>query len=788
MVRKQANGLGLFGRYLSVALATTMVPGLAACTTATAEGATGAAGQRSGVPVAAKQAPTETPPAGEQGVPQAPAISASPASRVASPNERVIYDLAAHRADAEVFQGRSLVVDFGAPGDAKYTLGGWGTRARGSTVVDGVTATLIQGSHGDVILPVHFEGPASVLVNLRAPRDGEVTAYLGDTVIARVKTDRSRFNTVRIDLPAASVTRGEQLLRFRASGMASLGKESAALALDWLSVGPSAEEPATPLAAASAVSDQLQIPAGQRFGFAFSVPATAKLLAELAGAGPSRLRLSATLDDLSEVELGAFGPGKVEVDLLKLQGRVARINLMAEGGDLALVRPRVVVTEEEAPRRLEKPVRNVLVYLIDTLRADHLKPFNATTRVRTPGLDQLVALGSGVFTSAHTQENWTKPSVATLLSSLLPWEHHAVTTEAVVPSEVRLLPELLQEKGFHTGAFIANGYVSDKFGFKQGFHSFRNYIREGRYSRAEFLAADVIEWLDKRPEKPPFFLYVHAIDPHVPYKPTREFLSLYDPLPYDGVVDFSNDTALLEKIKIGSVKLKDRDKVHLEALYDSEISYHDVHFRAILTALEKRQLAEDTMIVVVADHGEEFWDHGSVGHGHSVYEELLRIPMVIRVPGLTNTAATIKTSAGLVDVMPTVLEAIGQPILPELSGRSLMQELSGAGADAPVVTVSGFMDGWRTAVVDGLKLIQRTERRVMVHDLTSDPHEQTDVSAQRPITTRYLRGQLGLALAKSQPGAGSASGKKVHREQKTQIDAETEAQLRALGYVGSSRR
>ncbi|MFT3927571.1 MAG: sulfatase-like hydrolase/transferase [Myxococcales bacterium] len=240
--------------------------------------------------------------------------------------------------------------------------------------------------------------------------------------------------------------------------------------------------------------------------------------------------------------------------------------------------------------------------------------------------------------------------------------------------------------------------------------------------------------------------------------------------------------------RIGQVKLKDRDKVHLEALYDSEISYHDVHFRAILTALEKRKLADDTMVVVVADHGEEFWDHGSVGHGHSVYEELLRIPMVMRVPGLTTRAETIKTSAGLVDVMPTVLDALGEPIPSELSGHSLLKELSGSGSDAPQVTVSGFMDGWRTVVIDGMKLIQRTERRLMLHDLAIDPHEQTDVASQRPLTTRYLRGQLGLALAKSEPGQGAASGKKAHREQKTDIDAETEAQLRALGYVGSSRR
>jgi arylsulfatase A-like enzyme len=433
-------------------------------------------------------------------------------------------------------------------------------------------------------------------------------------------------------------------------------------------------------------------------------------------------------------------------------------------------------------------VRNVLVYLIDTLRADHLKPFNQSTRVRTPGLDQLVEHGAAVFTSAHTQENWTKPSVATLLTSLMPWEHHAVTTEAVVPAGIRFLPELLQERGFQTGAFIANGYVSDKFGFKQGFGSFRNYIREGRYSRAEFLAADVMEWLDKREAERPFFLYVHAIDPHVPYKPTAEFLSVYDPLPYDGVVNFNGDTTLLEKIKIGSIKLNARDKVHLEALYDSEISYHDVHFRSILTALEKRGLSEDTMVVVVADHGEEFWDHGSVGHGHSVYEELLHIPMVIRVPGVTQGPSRVTSSAGLVDVMPTVLEALGQSIPEELSGRSLLPEVTGQGADAPPVAISGFMDGWRTLVVSNLKLIQRTEKRFMLHDLNTDPHEQAELSAQRPISTRYLRGQLGLALAASEPGEQPAPGKKQHREEKTQIDAETEAQLRALGYVGSSRR
>jgi len=195
------------------------------------------------------------------------------------------------------------------------------------------------------------------------------------------------------------------------------------------------------------------------------------------------------------------------------------------------------------------------------------------------------------------------------------------------------------------------------------------------------------------------------------------------------------------------------------------------------------------MIVVVADHGEEFWDHGSVGHGHSVYEELLRIPMVIRVPGLRDEPVRIASTSGLVDVLPTVLEALGKPVPLGLSGRSLMPELRGEPLLAPRVTVSGFMDGWRTAVIDQLKLIQRTEKRVMLHDLERDPHEQTDVAASRPITLRYLRGQLGLALAESeQASAGKSAAKRAHKGENTTIDAATEAQLRALGYVGTSRR
>jgi arylsulfatase A-like enzyme len=183
-----------------------------------------------------------------------------------------------------------------------------------------------------------------------------------------------------------------------------------------------------------------------------------------------------------------------------------------------------------------------------------------------------------------------------------------------------------------------------------------------------------LEWLDSRPQDKPFFLYVHTIDPHVPYKPPEHFLNMYDSAPYSGVVDFKRDGTLLENIKIGRTKLNARDKEHLVALYDAEISYHDAHFASMIEGLERRGLSDNTMIVITADHGEEFWDHGSVGHGHSVYDELLHVPLVVKVPGITQQTTAVTDAVGLVDVLPTVLDVLGQPVPDHLAGHSFLPQ------------------------------------------------------------------------------------------------------------------
>ena len=736
------------------------------------------------------------------------AVGAAAAARVPG---RAFFDLAAHPERAELREGSVVVLDFGELAGAKYTWGGWLSGVSRDVKLGDTRAALVGDKIVKLELPVEQASAATLVLRARSFAATPLIVHLNDQQLGELALSGRDFELVRIAVPEGLLHVGENTLQLRVmrTGSAS-GVPSGGLALDWLRVAPAgataAETPPPSLATLTAIDQTgaahgLSLPEGVALGYAFEVPAAAELVGLLepsptavaAGANAgNKLLVTALRDGAPPLVLGELAVGKQPTPFVlplgQLAGQLARLELRGSGGVIALRTLRVETARDAAATgELPKaaPVKNAIIVLVDTLRADKLEPYRPATRVQTPGLRTFVK-GAAVMQNARSQENWTKPSVATLLSSLLPWQHGAVTGDARVPASVELLPELLKARGFYTGGFIANGYVSDKFGFKQGFDTYRNYIREGRRSTAQYVAADVLEWLDQRPKDKPFFLYVHTIDPHVPYKPPQSFLSMYDADAYAGPVDFRATNELLEKIKLGSLHINERDKTHLRALYDAEITYHDVHFAALMQGLEQRGLVQDTAVVITADHGEEFWDHGSVGHGHSVYDELLHVPLIMRIPGLTQHKQQVPDAVGLVDVMPTVLDALGQEIPPYLVGHSFMPELRGQGQSAPRAAVSGFMRGWRTAAVGNLKLVHRTLDHVWLYDIAADPGETRDLAAERPLALRYLRGMLGLTLAELDDDTGPLHAGRRHTAETTAIDPQTEAQLRALGYVGTS--
>lgn len=737
-----------------------------------------------------------------------PPVQVAAAPAVPDPSQpapgRLHFDLAAHPERAELRRGDTLLVDFGTRGGAKYDFGGWLSGAGDDHRFGETDAVVVRGKHVELSLPAEGPGPAVLSLRMRGFRPGPMTVYVGGETIGHLKLSGRDFELHRIELPRGTLAAGDNRLELRVGNRGAVrGLGSVGMAIDWLALTPAGEAlpevaPPAPAQWSTLGPDgaRLRVPSDHTLGYALQVPKGARLRGELSAPAGGKLRVVAFTDGAAPALLAeltaADAPEPLDVDLGSLQGKVARIDLRAEGGAVQLGRARVE-TPLHAGERVggavnQRPkIDNVVVVLVDTLRADKLDAYNADSRVKTPGL-QTFLRHSAVMLNARSQENWTKPSVATLLSSLLPWQHNATKDEAIVPRSVTLMPELLKERGFYTGAFIANGYVSDKFGFKQGWDTYRNYIREGRRSKAQYVRADVLQWLDERPQDEPFFLYMHTIDPHVPYKPPMSFVSAYDADDYTGPVDFRATGDLLEKVKIGRLKLRDRDKRHLEALYDAEISYHDVHFAAVMEGLQQRGLADNTIVIVTADHGEEFWDHGSVGHGHSVYDELLHVPLMVRIPGVTHGAMALDDAVGLVDVMPTILDALGQSVPEHLVGKSFLPQLLGQPPSAPRTAVSGFMRAWRTLAVGDYKLVHRTLRHAQLYHLGRDPGEHHDLAAERPLTVRYTRGLLGLALADASSPTAPGSGPRHHRQEKVHIDSQTAAQLRALGYLGADKK
>ncbi len=733
-------------------------------------------------------------------------------------SDEKIYDFANNLSGAHLRSG-GLLVDFGTPARHKYTLGDWKTGWRGDYDDGGTTFSYLSGATGRIYFDASKSevGGGTVTVRARAVGSTSGRVYLNGKQIGTMSlASKDEFGHSAIEF-ATGIKKGrnELMLRFNTRRPAHDGK-GAALAVDYIRITPvdSGNGPAASTFDAVIYPDRtgrepgILLGRGESITYNIPVPKGAMIrgLVRANGVdGAAKLLVSVRGDNGEEIPLANLDAGKrstsMAVNLAENAGKVVAITFEAAQGEVVMIGAGLYAGKRKgdtAPGAIS--AKNVMIVLIDTLRADHLALYNNNTRVQTAFMNKIGA-ESMVFDRALVQENWTKPSVATLLTGLFPETHRTKTEKNKLPRTVTLISEHFRKLGFATAAFIANGYVSGKFGFEKGWDTWINYVREGKANRAKFVARDTIAWLESRPKDRPFLLYVHTIDPHVPYIPPREFRALYDDEPYNGVVTPRGTAKLLEGIKKGSVKLSQRDKYRLEALYDGEISYHDEHFERIYQAMSDQGLLEDTLIVVTSDHGEEFFEHGSVGHGHSMYEEMLHVPLLMRLPGASGHEGKARSDAevGLVDVFPTVCELTGVEIPGDVEGRSLVPLLKGVAGDRwPGVSFSDFLYGQRAVRMGRYKLIYRGLSTTLF-DLETDPAETTDLSDEMPITLAALREQLGIHQGRfvdtgSVGGAGNVPktvdqarapvSKKKHKKEDTVIDPETRKQLEALGYIG----
>lgn len=379
------------------------------------------------------------------------------------------------------------------------------------------------------------------------------------------------------------------------------------------------------------------------------------------------------------------------------------------------------------------PRPDIIIYLVDTLRADRLEPYGCE-RLTSPSLSAF-AERAIVYEHAYSPSSWTKPSVASLLTGLYPSSHLALEKRDLLPESVVTAAEYFRENGYETAAIVSSPWIIPTFRFDQGFDHFEIVELSGsvRGTRASDVHVAVARYLASREgeARAPLFLYVHTRDPHAPYAPPREHLRAVAP-EYDGV---------LSSVAQGAVSEDDVSSVL--TLYDAEIHANDAAFGALMGELASRGMDKNAAIVFTADHGEEFMEHGLIGHGKVVWNVAVHIPLVIKMPGDRFAGTRITRAASLVDVLPALGEIAGLPPVDAWEGESVLPAAAGTGDRGRSI----FVDESRDAV-ERFAVIQRPWKGIYetrpapsfaLYHLADDPGETKDVGPESAVNKSRSR-------------------------------------------------
>ncbi|MBD3278337.1 MAG: sulfatase-like hydrolase/transferase [Candidatus Aegiribacteria sp.] len=368
---------------------------------------------------------------------------------------------------------------------------------------------------------------------------------------------------------------------------------------------------------------------------------------------------------------------------------------------------------------------NVLIVIIDTLRADHLGCYGYHRDV-TPTLDSLAAVGA-VWTEAQSQSSWTLPSTATILTGLTPREHGAGRSQGRflgLSPEIPTLQLTLHGMGYRTIGIFNVVFLSEDFGFHRGFDHFdcRGVTGSRGCRRAEETVDDFLEELETLEEDENFMAVVHFYDPHIPYDPPSPFDTLYAGSHENLLRTADRQTGIIHPVNNGELILSDTSLNLMEGLYDGEIAYTDREIGRMLSIMRENGITDSTIVVVVSDHGEEFLEHGGIEHGRTLYQEVTHIPLILSGPGIP-AGAVREDPASHVDILPTVMAVLG--IEPESTvwGRNLLAGEVGY-ADIPASNLLWSEEPQASIRRGNHKIIWSPDNAEWdIYDLESDPME-----------------------------------------------------------------
>ena len=377
------------------------------------------------------------------------------------------------------------------------------------------------------------------------------------------------------------------------------------------------------------------------------------------------------------------------------------------------------------------------------------------------------------FSNAYSHSSHTKISVASLFTGLVPSSHQVRTASLTTGSDilgdsVETLAEILKKRGYLTAGFIANPHVTSQQGFGQGFDLYKYFFWENINART--LNENVLSWLSKKTESP-YFIYLHYMDVHLPYNP---------PLPYKHL--YTEEREDLKPLRINGPPPYAIDQETIEysvALYDAQINFWDDCLSQFFEKLKKRGLLENTIVVIVADHGEEFNEHKGFGHGFTVYSEMLHVPMYFVFENKLPGGVVRNDLARLIDVIPTLcgLSGIDTDGM-NLEGVDLFDKENSQGRNNDRIVFSETYQGKeplsvRTAVYQ--LIFNRNLKNWEFYSLKEDPIEEKDIYSKTDIQEiTEMKKLLSIYMRGKNPDL---------RYRSKEIDAKTKEELRSLGYV-----
>jgi len=448
------------------------------------------------------------------------------------------------------------------------------------------------------------------------------------------------------------------------------------------------------------------------------------------------------------------------------------------------------------PGGKSRAVRRILFLSIDTLRADAVSALNPAAPP-TPNLDSLAA-DSVVFARAYSPAPWTLPTFSTLMTGVTPLVHGVRKFEDRIPPALPTLAERMRQAGYRTAAFGDQLFLHPQHGISRGFQTYElsprdeyggalgsrilGWVLPKRFKRA-LNTAEITDlalgWLQQHAHDD-FFLWLHYFKPHGPYEPLPQYRPKGDP-PAGMGYTFSSDNA----IRSGALVITAEQRPWVRELYEGELRYVDDNVGRVLAELKRLGIYDDMLIVFVSDHGEEFWDHDARAHGHTFYDELLRVPLFVKLPGeaLREKRGELVCSGSL---FPTLLDFAAIPHENDsLSYEPLTPLLGGPGApyqEAPVLSAVPLYFEDRESIVlgDTKYIVSLVTNREQLYDLKTDPREQRNLAVEP--SPALLQARQALEAARQSSNA-LRERYGIREEVGAPLSPETLEQLRSLGYV-----